>query len=510
MAETLRGKITKRLVEATSPPSVGEVRIWDSELRGFLVRITSGGHRSYAVKYRVKGQQRWLKIGDHGLPWTADAARTRAFEILSEARMGRDPGLARPTMPDRMHGTDWPDDEVDAPIAPGLGSDAPTLAHRMRDATVSELYELYLREGPKDKPLKRESSWTVDRTSYNAHVKPLIGSARARQLRPADLAAFQAAVAAGKSASDRRTGKRGRSIVRGGTGAAVRAMRTLSAMFTWAVWREFMDSNPAIRVQKLRETPRERPITTDEARRLWAILEEAEASWVIARTHADIIRLIMLTGARRNEIAELAWSEVDFEHSRLLLPPVRTKMGVLNRARSIVLSDPARQILERQSRHSTYVFPSKSVSKPVVGVNKAWLKVRALAGIEDVRLHDLRHSFATFAVEDGASLYLVGKALGHKSAVSTERYAHPRDAATFEIASKVANRILQLTPEPLSAAPVHVSERAPEHELPASAPVEESHESQPADAPRLAEAPALRPANDDFQSALEDLAPWLS
>ncbi|MCU0881470.1 MAG: integrase arm-type DNA-binding domain-containing protein, partial [Hyphomonadaceae bacterium] len=226
MPETLKGRITKRLVEAARPPAAGEVRIWDSELRGFMVRVTASGHRSYAVKYRFNGQQRWLKIGDHGCPWTPDMARARALEIISEARLGRDAAACGPSAPNLTPAMDWEDDDLDEPIATGLGLDAPTNARRMRDATVSELYELYLREGPKDKPLKRESSWLVDRTSYNSHVKPLIGSAKARALRPADLAAFQAAVASGKSASDRRTGPRGRSMVRGGTGAAVRAMRT--------------------------------------------------------------------------------------------------------------------------------------------------------------------------------------------------------------------------------------------------------------------------------------------
>jgi integrase len=486
MAETLKGKITKRLVEAAVPPPAGEIRIWDTELRGFMVRVTAGGRRSYAVKYRFNGQQRWLKIGDHGFPWTPDMARTRAIEIIGSARMGRDPSAKGPSAPNRARATDWSDEvEDDAPIAAGLGGDSPVKAGKMRDATVSELYELYLREGPKDKPLKRESSWQVDRTSYLSHVKPLIGSAKARALRPTDLAAFQAAVAEGKSARDRRTGRHGRSMVRGGRGAAVRAMRTLSAMFSWAVWREFMDSNPATKVQKLRETPRDRPITTEEARRLWRVLDEAQAAWVIAPTYADMIRLIMLTGARRNEIAELSWSEVDLANARLLLPPVRTKMGVLNKARTIVLSEPAREILERQPRQSVHVFPSRIDGKAAVGINKAWLKARALAGLDDVRLHDLRHSFATFAVEDGASLFLVGRALGHKSAVSTERYAHPRDAAAHEIAAKIAARILQTNPVDATPSP---------SATPAFAAV-----SAPPEA-----------ANDDFETAVRDHAPWLA
>jgi integrase len=408
------------------------------------------------------------------------------MEIIASARMGRDPETRGPTAPSQARATEWTDDrEEDEPIAVGLGDDAPAHARQLRNAAVSELYELYLREGPNDKPLKRESSWQVDRKSYHSHVKPLIGSAKARALRPTDLAAFQAAVAEGKSASDRRTGKHGRSMVRGGRGAAVRAMRTLSAIFSWAVWREFMDSNPATRDQKLRETPRDRPITTEEAQRLWKVLDEAQSAWVIAPTYADMIRLIMLTGARRNEVAELAWSEVDLANGRLLLPPVRTKMGVLNKARTIVLSEPAREIIARQPRQSMHVFPSTVDGKPAVGINKAWLKARTLAGLEDVRLHDLRQSFATFAVEDGASLFLADRALGHRSAVSTERYAHPRDAAAHEIAAKIAARILQTTPGVGASLPQAAHGFA-------------------------AALTAPQAANNDFDAAISNLAPWLS
>ena len=148
----------------------------------------------------------------------------------------------------------------------------------------------------------------------------------------------------------------------------------------------------------------------------------------------------MLTGARRNEITELNWSEVDLERSRLILPPARTKMGSQNKSRTIILSEQARTILEDLPRIGPYVFTSQISGKPLVGVNKAWLRVRELAALPDVRLHDLRHSFATFAVEDGASLYLVGRALGHANASSTERYAHPGDREARIIAEKVADR----------------------------------------------------------------------
>lgn len=155
----------------------------------------------------------------------------------------------------------------------------------------------------------------------------------------------------------------------------------------------------------------------------------------------------MLTGARRNEIVELQWREVDLERRRLVLPPARTKMGNLNRPRIIVLSPPAAAILEKRKARGDFVFPSSVGDKPLVGVNRVWDKVRSIAGLQDVRLHDLRHSFATFAVEGGASLFQVGRTLGHAKATSTERYAHPTDTGSRQIAAAVAERFVREDPE---------------------------------------------------------------
>jgi integrase len=259
---------------------------------------------------------------------------------------------------------------------------------------------------------------------------------------------WQAQVAAGKTSLDVKTKKQGRAIVTGGTGAAARSMRILSAMLSWAVRKELLDQNLATKIQKYRDQQRERALTDDEAVNLWNMIGEAEKAWVITKDFADIFRLIMLTGARRTEIVALRWSEVEFERSRLVLPPIRTKMGALNRARHIVLSQPALEILQACKRRGEYVFPSSVGDKPLVGVNRAWEKVRTLAGIPDARLHDLRHSFATFAVENGASLFQIGRTLGHAKSVSTERYAHPTDAGARAIASGVAARFVQPSTQP--------------------------------------------------------------
>jgi integrase len=364
-----------------------------------------------------------MTIGEHGLPWTPEEARNRAREVISEAKKGNDISAS-----------------LEVRVEALLGKGAKVVAAAMREAKVGELFELYFRDGPNDKPNKRASSWAVDFTSYSRHIKPLLDDVVACDLRPSDLAAWQSAVANGKTSSDVKTGFRGRSIVTGGPGAAARGMRCLSAMMSWAIWREMLDTNPCAKVQKLRENRRERAISTEEAQRLWTVIDEAQTAWLIAPNYADIIRLIMLTGARRNEITELNWSEVDLERSRLILPPARTKMGSQNKSRTIILSEQARTILEDLPRIGPYVFTSQISGKPLVGVNKAWLRVREIAALPDVRLHDLRHSFATFAVEDGASLYLVGRALGHANASSTERYAHPGDREARIIAEKVADR----------------------------------------------------------------------
>ena len=425
MAEaTIRARLSKKLVDSVVRPPRGEFRIWDTSLRGFLLRVWPSGRKTYCLKARVGSQQRWITIGEHGLPWTPEQARDKSMELLTAISRGEDPTFVPIPQP--------------PPVLPVIEEIA-----SKEQMTVRDLYQLYMKEGPNDKPLKRESSWGVDRSCYLRHIEPLLGDRIAAHLRPADLSAFQAKVAAGATSADIKTKKQGRAIVTGGTGIAARAMRCLSAMLNWAIWREILKDNPAKHVQKYRDQERDRPLTEAEARIVWSTLDEAEKSWVLTRDMADIIRLIMLTGARRNEIGALSWDEVDLDRSRLVLPPVRTKMGGLNKSRIIALSDPARAILEvRAPGRGRWVFMSQRVDKPLVGVTRAWMIVRTIIGLHDVRLHDLRHSFATFAVESGASIYVVGKSLGHAKMASTERYAHVGDLPQRSVADLVAARIL--------------------------------------------------------------------
>ncbi|HRK63890.1 MAG TPA: tyrosine-type recombinase/integrase [Terricaulis sp.] len=436
----IRARITLRLIDATAAPKEGELRIWDTDVRGFALRITPTGRKSYCLKYRYQGRQRWLTIGEHGSPWTPDTARSKAKEALYQASHGEDPQAAK-------------------------------IETRLKSGTVKELFERYLVEGRIDKPLKRESSWKVDQYNYRRHIEPLLGKRIARELTLSDLSQFQARVAQGKTSVTVRT-KAGKqhAVVKGGTGAAARAMRALSTMMAWAVRHGILDQNLCGKIQKYRDQMRERALTEEEASGLWTMIAEAQAASVITKDFADIFRLIMLTGARRNEIVALRWSEVDFDRARIVLPPVRTKMGALNRSRTIALSQPALEILQGVKERGEHVFPSSVGDQPLVGVNRAWDKVRVLAGIPDVRLHDLRHSFATFAVEGGASLYHVGRALGHTKTSTTERYAHPSDAGARAVASEVATRFVGTRSAPPAPRPATLAPDGDQLSLPLFSP----------------------------------------
>ncbi len=400
------GRIGKRSVDLLRPGSA-ETRFWDTELKGFCVRVHPSGRRVYAVKYRtVEGRQRWFTIGEHGSPWTPDQARDKALKVLAAVADGKDPHADR---------------------------------HALKaDLTVNELIEAYLKDGPASKPDKRASSWTLDASNLDRHVRPLMGRKMVKAVSQEDCARMVTAIIAGKTAVDERTRARGRAIVKGGAGAAERCLGTVNAMFTWAERRGLIQSVPTKGVRLPRPAARERFLSPKEAQHLLTVVKRMEDQARLASHHADIIRLLMMTGARRSEITCLQWDEVDLERNRLLLPPARTKSGGRTGDRRVALSSAAVQLLASRPRTSAYVFPSsKDSKKPAAALQKVWNRVRTEADLPELRIHDLRHSFASLALARGASLPLIGKALGHSSPRVTERYAHLADDALRALADEV-------------------------------------------------------------------------
>ena len=432
-------KIGKRAVDALAIPDTGENRLWDSELKGFFVRAYAGGRKVYAVRYRRGASQRVYTIGVHGSPWTPDQARKEASEILARVRMGDDPAAAK-----RKHAT---------------------------AITVATLIERYLEDGPATKPSKRASTWTIDASNLRRHILPLLGRKIANEVTRADAAKAIKDITDGKTRKVEKTGLRGRARVMGGAGTARRTRTTAAAMFAWGIEHGHVETNPFSGIRLAAAPTRERFLTASEAGRLLSVLGDLEGAGEVSRTFGDAIRLLLLTGARKTEILGLRWSEVDLGRLTITLPPERTKAGGRTGERRIALSPPAASILadRRKIAEGAFVFPSAKGEGHAIGLRRAFVKVRDTAGQPDLRIHDLRHSYASLLIASGESLFLVGKALGHASARTTERYAHLADDPLQSAASKVAKMLGQQ---------LHIGGPTPSEDQGATNPIDERGPTQ--------------------------------
>lgn len=424
-------KIGERFL-ASAKPTEKEVLYFDSELRGFGLRVMPSGARSWIVDYRPGAggrgvSKRRLRIGNPDRDSAASPrlspgqARAKAAEVLAQVRLGADPSEDR--------------------------------AKLRADITVAELCDRYLEEGCS---LKKASTIATDKGRIERHIKPLLGKLRAREVACVDVDRFLRDVAKGKTALDIKTRKYGRSRVTGGKGTATRTVRLLGGIFTWAISQGLRDDNPTKGVQKFPDKSGERYLTSEEMTRLGEAIREAEAVGIphkpsmskhapkVARTKIDAsaaaaLRLLIFTGCRVSEILKLRWSEVDLERGLLFLPDSKTGR------KTVVLSNAAQSILTTLPRLGVYVIASESAGqpdeKPRSDLKRPWAMIRRHAGLDDVRLHDLRHSFASVGAGSGLGLPIIGKLLGHSQASTTQRYAHldadPVRAAANAIAGKI-------------------------------------------------------------------------
>lgn len=248
-------------------------------------------------------------------------------------------------------------------------------------------------------------------------------------------------VAAGKTRIDEKLGHRSRAIVTGGKGAANRTRDLLSSALSFAVRHGYRKDNPALGVRNYKMPPRERFLSPEEYRRIGKALDEGAKNGTNPYAVAAI-RVLMLSGARTSEIVTLKRSWIDERIGGARLPDSKTG------ARFLILPVQALAIIRQllDIHDSEFVFPSRDGGKPYAGLKKVWRQVRERARLNDVRLHDLRHSYASMAVMGGASLFVVGKVLGHSDPATTKRYAHiardPIKLAAAEIATEISSHIL--------------------------------------------------------------------
>lgn len=380
--------ITKRLVDSIEPDE-RDVFVWDRLVKGFILRCRVGGGKFYVLRYSTgrRGQYRQVTIGRHGSPWTPETARDEAKRLLGLVAIGRDPATERATsaaMP-----------------------------------TIAEFSERYLREYAE--PHKKSLSVREDQGNLRRAILPALGSLRLDKITRADIARFH--VARHDTPSN-----------------ANRCLALLSHMFTMAEkWGLRPDnSNPCRHVERFKENKRERYLSEAEMARLGAALGEVESDGSESAIAVAAIRLLVFTGCRVSEIKTLRWEHVNFETGAIRLPDSKTG------AKTVVLNAPARELLASLPRieGNPHVIFGIRKGAHLTDLDHPWQRIRKRAGLDDVRLHDLRHSFASVGAASGESLLIIGALLGHTRATTTQRYAHlsndPMRAASEAIGARIA------------------------------------------------------------------------
>jgi integrase len=396
----MAGRITKRVVDSLK---VGDPDHWDSEIPGFGIRVQPSGMRVYILKYRIGKRQRWYTIGRHGLPWTAEEARKEALRLMGDVARGTDPAQQK-------------------------------TSHRqapMLKEIIGRFIEEYV------EPHLREST----RVGYVRHlrkvIEPALGSVLVRELSPAEVSSFHYGL--------RKTPRQ--------ANQAVAILRKLMNQAEKWGYRP-LGTNPCAHVDLNAEKKRERFLTDDELYLLGTVLAEEEAKKNLPPQVVRAIKLLVFTGARHNEILKLRWDQVDLDARLIRFKPEDHKTGRKTGAKVLPISLPALGVLEIAPRMlgNPYVIPGEKPGGHFVGLQKCWERVRKVFNekakadklpldIDDVRIHDLRHSFASAGLNMGHQLKVVGSLLGHTDLSATQRYAHLAKDPMLEAADAVAGKL---------------------------------------------------------------------
>jgi integrase len=388
----MKAHLTERLIKTIQPDASGRnLIVYDDELTGFGVRVTAAGHRSFVFNFFVGRRERRITIGSSP-EWSVAAAREEAKRLRREIDSGRDPLAAR----------------EEARNAP----------------TMKELAQRYLNEHA-SKLAPR--NYADQKSIFDKLVLPEIGAMTVAAVTAEDIDRLLAKIAKGRARPRKavRKGKdhRGRTPKPISRPTPIRANRVgemLRKVFNLAIrWKMRLD-NPAVGFARHPEVPRDRYLTADEIGRLSAVLAEHPN-----RRCADIIRLILLTGARRGEAMNAHWDQFDLDNGIWTKPAATTKQRRLHRAPLSRAAVSLLQALRAQVPDDCpWVFPGEKKGNPLREMQSFWEGVRAKADLPGVRIHDLRHTFASLLVSGGMTLPMIGKLLGHTQVQTTARYAH--------------------------------------------------------------------------------------
>lgn len=377
-------RLTKRTVDAA------EVRqkpymIWDVDLKGFGLKVTPTGRKVYLIQYRSGKRSRRVTFGIHGT-LTTEEARQQARVNLGHVAFGDDPAAER---------------------------------DKSRTALSVDSVFLKFEESHLAMHVKPETAKDYRRV-FKTYIIPHFRHVSVRDISKQDVLRLH---------HDMRM-------------TPYRANRTIAKISKFCNWCEEHGyrgehTNPCRFVKKYKEEPRHRYLSTDEQKRLGEALTEAEIKGVASPYAVNAIRLLSLTGARLREITHLKWAYVNFERGTLDLPDSKTgrKTIYLNAAAKDILASIVRQA------DNPFVICGDVEGRPLINLQKPWSRIRAMAGLEDVRMHDLRHTFASVAAMGGMSLQMIGALLGHSQPQTTARYAHLAANPLLEAAEEVGRKI---------------------------------------------------------------------
>ncbi|WGH77483.1 tyrosine-type recombinase/integrase [Jannaschia ovalis] len=361
-------------------PERGNQVTYDDALRGFGLRVTAKGVRSFVLNYRVKGRERRITIGSYPA-WSVAAARKQAEEYRRRISLGDDPLEERKAA---------------------------------RDAeTVKDLFARYAAE---HLPTKAPRSAADDRAMWAKDILPALGPRKVTDLTAADCDKLHRMISV-----DRPT-------------RANRVIEVLRKALNLAIRWGWIERNPATGVRRNAETKRMRYLDREEIARLNAALSEHPQ-----RASADAIQFLLLTGCRRGEALGATWDQFDLERRVWTKPSTLTKQRRVHR---VPYSKAVATILERRRAEAggTFIF-SGSLGAPLVDVKRTWASVCKTAGLSGVRIHDLRHTYASLLASSGVSLPVVGALLGHSQPQTTARYAHLYDDTLRAATQSVADTI---------------------------------------------------------------------
>ena len=363
-------RLTKRIVDSAIPKDK-DAYIWDNSLKGFGLKVTPSGRKVYIVQYRLggrKGRTRRVTIGVHGT-LTAEEARVAAKQALGQVSTGNDPAA-----------------EIDKVRA---------------DNNVSTLLERFEKQhiSVRLKPKSQEDY----KRNIRLYIKPNLGHMLVHQITRQDIARLHHSLLEKPYVGNR-------------------VLAVLSKFFNWCEKFGYREEgkNPCRFIDKYKEKKRQRFLSNTEQARLNLALDRALDESVISEYAIFAIRLLILTGARLGEILTLKWDYINWDIGTLDLPDSKTGQ------KSIYLNTPAKDILNKIVRQvdNPYVICGAKPGEHIVNLQKSWRRIRTTADLKDVRLHDLRHTFASVAVSGGMSLPLIGALLGHSQPSTTARYAH--------------------------------------------------------------------------------------